>query len=327
MSLLNLSLITLSVLDTISDFVTKIGDKIDDIIDFISEFGADGVWASFLDNFLSVEFNIFGIDFDSANMLETAKSLISWANVKSVSVDGITLYSVGKTIYLIVKPVGIVLLVIFFLWGIIEQCKEIEHVTLERAGWWGFQFFIVYFLVTHAWSICTYILAQIDTVYDDISDSLSITSSGSSEIFDTIYNVFDNTGFFNGLLLTLGFLVLLFPYLGTIIQIFVQLLLRIIKIIFAISLSPIPLAMAVDEDTYRGKAIQYLAYVGSLGVEGILILFSAYVYTLGVQNISPISTEDSLGGISCIIAIMVMNALLLAAIQLSSEFAERITNR
>lgn len=270
-----------------------------------------------------IKLNIFNIDFDSENIIKTVKSITDWSSIQNLgSNNGITLYSIGETINSIIQPVALSLLAIFFMINIIKQCKEIERLSWERAGWWGLQLFILKFFVTNSYMFCTKIMTVVNEIYVDVGSRLNISSTYTLD--EGFRTAFANMGGFLHLLLPcLLYLVLLFPYIGTMVQIWAQLILRVVKILFCMAFSPIPIALAIEEENYRGKAIQYLMYTAGVGFEGVLILVGSYIYALGMSSMAGISGEN-LSVLGHIVGILILNSLFVAIIQLAHEFTDRL---
>lgn len=277
-------------------------------------------------NMYHIRINIFNIDFDSENIVGTVKSLTDWNTVQNFGLgNGVTLYSIGETISGIIRPVALTILAICFMISIINQCKEMDRVTWDRCGWWGLQFFILKFFVDNSYNICAGIMGEVNKIYSSIANGLNIDASFTlDEGFRQAFS--EMGGFLHLLLPCLLYLVLLFPYIGTIVQIWAQLILRVVKILFCMAFSPVPIALAIEEETYRGKAIQYLMYVGGVAVEGILILIGSYIYAIGMGSISGVG-GDNLGIVSHIVGILIMNSLFIAIIQLAHEFTDRMFAR
>lgn len=162
----------------------------------------------------------------------------------------------------------------------------------------------------------------VNNIYVDISNALSV-GSGVSSISQNVANAFKNyTSLGNILFGILLYVILAIPFIGSIIQIWAQVLLRVVKLMLCMAFSPIPLAMAVEGETYRGKAISYFMYAAGVGFESIVILLGSWIYTQGLSSVSKMTNA-----FPQIIGVLVMNALFIAIIQLSHEFSERIFGR
>ena len=108
----------------------------------------------------------------------------------------------------------------------------------------------------------------------------------------------------------------------TLIQIFTQIFLRVVKLIFCFAFAPIPIALAADDEG-RNKAIQYFLFAASIGIEAIIIYIATNIYAVGLSGLS--ASVDSISAISTIVAMLFLNGMYLAVIQYGSQFAERLT--
>lgn len=277
-------------------------------------------------NMYHIKVNILNIDFDSENIIKTVKSITDWSSIQNFgSGSGITLYSIGETINSVIQPVALSLLAIFFMINVIKQCREIERISWERVGWWGLQLFILKFFVSNSYMFCTKIMSVVNEIYTDIGSRLNISSTFTLD--EGFRAAFAEMG--GSVLLLLPcilYLVLLFPYIGTMVQIWAQLILRVVKVLFCMSFSSVPIALAIDEENYRGKAVQYLMYTAGVGFESILILVGSYIYALGMSSISGVG-GDNLGVLGHIVGILILNSLFVAIIQLAHEFTDRLFSR
>lgn len=117
-------------------------------------------------------------------------------------------------------------------------------------------------------------------------------------------------------------MILFIPFMTTIVQILTQIFLRVVKLILCFAFSPIPIALAADDEG-RGKAIQYFLFVASVGLEAIIIYIATNIYGIGLGGLS--STVGSTSAISTIVAMLFLNGMYLAVIQYGSQFAEKLT--
>lgn len=297
---------------------------ISDIWDEIWEPAREGLGEWFA-NMYHIKLHIFNIDFDSENMTSTIKSITDWDNVQNFGSEGITIYDIGQTINSFIVPIGLSLLVIFFMIHLIKQTQEIEKVTWERIALWACQFFILRMLIVKSYDLSTYIMRIVNEIYTDIGAGLNIdVAKGLDESFKSAFS--NMGGIFFALISVVLYVILLFPFIGTVVQIWAQLILRVVKIMFCMSFSPIPVALAIDGETYRGKAVQYIMYTAGVGLEGILILVGSYIYSLGMNSLTGVAGEN-LNAIGHIVGILIMNSLFIAVIQLSHEFSDRLFGR
>lgn len=295
----------------------------EDILNKINEWW-DGIMSSLsteigkgISSIYKIDVKLFGINFSTDDMYGTIASLTNFDKTKSLSI-----YTIGKTINELVVPVALSLLTLFFMISLIKRFTEIEKVGWERVLLWGCYFFLIKAFVHRSYSLLTTIMGIVNNIYVDVSNALSV-GSGVSSISQNVANAFKNyTSLGNILFGILLYVILAIPFIGSIIQIWAQVLLRVVKLMLCMAFSPIPLAMAVEGETYRGKAISYFMYAAGVGFESIVILLGSWIYTQGLSSVSKMTNA-----FPQIIGVLVMNALFVAIIQLSHEFSERIFGR
>lgn len=295
----------------------------EDILNKINEWW-DGIMSSLsteigkgISSIYKIDVKLFGINFSTDDMYGTIASLTNFDKTKTLST-----YTIGKTINELVVPVALSLLTLFFMISLIKRFTEIEKVGWERVLLWGCYFFLIKVFVQRSYSLLTTIMGIVNNIYVDVSNALS-AGSGVSSISQNVANAFKNyTSLGNILFGILLYVILAIPFIGSIIQIWAQVLLRVVKLMLCMAFSPIPLAMAVEGETYRGKAISYFMYAAGVGFESIVILLGSWIYTQGLSSVSKMTNA-----FPQIIGVLVMNALFVAIIQLSHEFSERIFGR
>lgn len=295
----------------------------EDILNKINEWW-DGIMSSLsteigkgISSIYKIDVKLFGINFSTDDMYGTIASLTNFDKTKTLSI-----YTIGKTINELVVPVALSLLTLFFMISLIKRFTEIEKVSWERVLLWGCYFFLIKVFVQRSYSLLTTIMGIVNNIYVDVSNALS-AGSGVSSISQNVANAFKNyTSLGNILFGILLYVILAIPFIGSIIQIWAQVLLRVVKLMLCMAFSPIPLAMAVEGETYRGKAISYFMYAAGVGFESIVILLGSWIYTQGLSSVSKMTNA-----FPQIIGVLVMNALFVAIIQLSHEFSERIFGR
>lgn len=295
----------------------------EDILNKINEWW-DGIMSSLsteigkgISSIYKIDVKLFGINFSTDDMYGIIASLTNFDKTKTLSI-----YTIGKTINELVVPVALSLLTLFFMISLIKRFTEIEKVGWERVLLWGCYFFLIKVFVQRSYSLLTTIMGIVNNIYVDVSNALS-AGSGVSSISQNVANAFKNyTSLGNILFGILLYVILAIPFIGSIIQIWAQVLLRVVKLMLCMAFSPIPLAMAVEGETYRGKAISYFMYAAGVGFESIVILLGSWIYTQGLSSVSKMTNA-----FPQIIGVLVMNALFVAIIQLSHEFSERIFGR
>ena len=76
----------------------------------------------------SFKFTVFGINIDSGNLIGTVESLTNFS-----SVQGINIWSIGKTVNDVIVPIALSLLILFFMINLIKKSMEVERMSWERV--------------------------------------------------------------------------------------------------------------------------------------------------------------------------------------------------
>ena len=263
----------------------------------------------------SFKFSVFGITLDSGNLINSVNSLTNFSNVQNINI-----WSIGKTVNNVIVPIALSLLILFFMINLIRKSMEVERISWERVVMSFVSFLLLKYFIQHGYDFLTAIMNITNDIFVSITNAIS-NSNSSINIADTLINaVLD--GFIDSIMTYGLYLILFIPFMTTIVQILTQIFLRVIKLIFCFAFSPIPIALAADDEG-RGKAIQYFLFSASVGLEAVIIYLATNIYAIGLAGLS--STVGSTNAISTIVAMLFLNGMYLAVIQYASQFAEKLT--
>lgn len=263
----------------------------------------------------SFKFTVFGIEMDSGNLIGSVHSLTNFSNVQNINI-----WYIGKVVNDCIVPVALSILILFFMINLIKKAMEVDRISWERIAMSFVVFLILKYFIQNGYSFLSSIMNVVNDIFTSITNALS-NSNSSINIADTLINAVPDK--FVDSILTYGlYLILFIPFMTTIVQILTQIFLRVVKLIFCFAFSPIPIALAVDDDG-RGKAVQYFLFAASVGIEAIIIYLATNIYAMGLAGLS--STVDSTNAISTIVAMLFLNGMYLAIIQYGSQFAEKLT--
>lgn len=263
----------------------------------------------------SFKFNVFGIEFNSGNLIDSVQKLTNFSNVQNINI-----WSIGKTVNDCIVPVALSLLILFFMINLIKKAMEVERISWERIVMSVVSFLLLKYFIQN----CYYFLSSIMNIVNDIFVSITgvVTNNNTDiNIAESLINAVP-TGFVDKIMTYGLYLILFIPFMTTIVQIFTQIFLRVVKLILCFAFAPIPIALAADDDG-RNKAIQYFLFTASVGLEAIIIYIATNIYAIGLSGLS--STIGSTNAISTIIAMLFLNGMYLAIIQYGSQFAEKLT--
>ncbi len=263
----------------------------------------------------SFKFTVFGIEIDSGNLIGTVESLTNFSNVQ-----GINIWSIGKTVNDVIVPIALSLLILFFMINLIKKSMEVERMSWERVVMAFVSFLLLKYFIQHGYDFLIAIMNITNDIFISVTEVISNTNS-TINIADVLIDAVPD-GFVDSIMTYGLYLILFIPFMTTIVQILTQIFLRVIKLILCFAFSPIPIALAADDEG-RSKAIQYFLFAASVGIEAVIIYIATNIYAIGLQGLS--STVESTNAISTIVAMLFLNGMYLAVIQYSSQFSEKLT--
>lgn len=263
----------------------------------------------------SFKFTVFGINIDSGNLIGTVESLTNFSNVQ-----GINIWSIGKTVNDVIVPIALSLLILFFMINLIKKSMEVERMSWERVVMAFVSFLLLKYFIQHGYDFLVAIMNITNDIFVSVTEAISNTNT-TINIADVLINAVPD-GFVDSIMTYGLYLILFIPFMTTIVQILTQIFLRVIKLILCFAFSPIPIALAADDEG-RSKAVQYFLFAASVGIEAVIIYIATNIYAIGLQGLS--ETVASTNAISTIVAMLFLNGMYLAVIQYSSQFSEKLT--
>jgi len=263
----------------------------------------------------SFKFNVFGIELDSANLIGSVQKLTDFSSVQTINI-----WSIGKVVNDCIVPVALSILILFFMINLIKKSMEVDRISWERIAMSFVVFFLLKYFIQNGYTFLSSIMNVVNDIFRTVTNAVS-NSNTNINIADTLINAIPD-GFVDSILTVGLYLILFIPFMTTIVQILTQIFLRVVKLIFCFAFSPIPIALAVDDDG-RGKAIQFFLFAASVGLEAIIIYLATNIYAIGLSGLA--GTVASTSAISTIVALLFLNGMYLAIIQYGSQFAEKLT--
>lgn len=263
----------------------------------------------------SFKFTVFGIELDSGNLVGTVQKLTNFASVKTINI-----WSIGKTVNEVIVPVALSLLILFFMINLIKKSMDVERISWERIVMSFVSFLLLKYFIQNGYDFLSTIMNIVNDIFITVTNVIS-NGNTNINIADTLIEAVPN-GFVDKIMTYGLYLILFIPFMTTIVQIFTQIFLRVIKLILCFAFAPIPIALAADDEG-RGKAIQYFLFSASVGIEAIIIYLATNIYAIGLSGLN--STLGSTSAISTIVALLFLNGIYLAVIQYAGQFAEKLT--
>ena len=261
------------------------------------------------------KFTVFGVTLDSGNLIGSVQQLTNFSNVQNINI-----WSIGKTVNDCIVPVALSLLILFFMINLIKKAMEVERISWERIVMTVVSFFLLKYFIQNGYRFLSTIMNIVNDILNSVASSIN-NGNTDINIADTLINAVPD-GFVNSIMTYGLYLILFIPFMTTIVQIFTQIFLRVVKLILCFAFAPIPIAISADDEG-RGKAIQYFLFSASVGLEAVIIYIATNIYAIGLAGLS--GTVGSTNAISTIVAMLFLNGMYLAVIQYGSQFAEKLT--
>lgn len=272
----------------------------------------------------SFAFSLFGIEISSDNLGQTIVNLLN----PNIIMNGekFTLYKYVEDINLSMVAIGTSLLTLFFM---IQLVKLLTQDGVERASWQKIVlrvalFFLLAAFVKGSLSFFKEISEMIyQGIYVPVENKIGFNTNEPFNLTEEIMLIINSQdNFLKEVLYTGVFIILAIPYMASIIMILSQVFLRAIKLLLYMMFSPIPIALAAEGDTYRGKAISFFMQFAGVCFEAVIIYIGTFIYMTGMK--SAVSVDGTFG---IIIAILFNNGLFAALISLSSQLSDRFFGR
>lgn len=275
--------------------------------------------ADVIKSLFDIAFEILGFSIDLSNIVPTVRSLCDFDVIMQSDI-----WFIAEKINTLLVPIGYSLLALFFYMELIRKAMEIDRLTWERIVMTGIKFYIMLTFIQHSFAL----LSLIMNIGNDIL--LSVTSaitndSGMQSLGDTMYTIVDETdGFLMDIVVGLLIIILYIPFIGTLLGALGQVFLRIVKIVIAFSISPIPFALAMYEGLQH-LAIKFCMIVAALSLEGVVAVICVVIYSLAVGSVKISGGMDLGGAVSTMLGLLLANGLLMASISAGSSYIERFT--
>lgn len=281
--------------------------------------------ASLIEKIYSFSFTLLGINIDSENMSGTIYSLLNMSTTNGILSNKFELYPLVSTIHSVVVPIAESLLVLFFLINLIKMLTQegVERVSWERITLRACVFFLLDHFIKNSVTYMGYVADVVQNdIFTGIIGQLGVSNT-TLNLGETLASIIEAQGTFDGIVYGVVFIILAIPYMATIIMILSQVFLRAVKLLIYIMFSPIPMALAAEGETYRGKCIAYFMSFAGVCFEAIFIYIGLYIYCKGLSG----TVVDEIGVMTVIVKVLFLNGLFSALIGLSSQLSEKMFGR
>lgn len=273
----------------------------------------------------SFTFYLFGLKFSTNDFSSSITQILSPDFILS---DNFQLYKYVQAVIDGVTPIAIQIVTLFFMISMIKLLTQegVERISWERIVLKACVFFILVYFINHSLDFFKVLGNIVQDVLDLVQSNITIDNGAKLNVADELINIAENAGKFEKYLYYCLYFILAIPYMGTLIMVLAQVMLRAIKILLYVMFAPIAIAFASEGDTYRGKALNYFLSFCGVCFEAIVIYVGTYIYTVGLNGMTQTSSGNG-NGISVVIGILFLNGLLSALIGASSQISEKIFGR
>lgn len=281
-----------------------------------------------LDMIYGWSFKLFGIKFSASNLEGTITSMCDFSERPD------TLWRIADWLNTVFVPLGLSLLTLFVIIHFIKSTQEgVERITWERIVLKVAVFFILAALIKESFNLFTSIFETVNDYFLDSKTTIlqgtgngelvtSLSTNEGMNFLDTMKKNIDEADFIDSILYFIVYLILAIPFNATIIMIITQVFMRIVKLVLCVTFAPIPIAMAAEGETFRGKAISYITYTASVACEAIVIYIGLAIYMWGMGMATSVD-----GVINSVISLLFLNGVFAAIISFGSQFCERLFGR
>lgn len=128
------------------------------------------------------KFTILGIEIDSGNLIGTVEKLTNFSDVQ-----GINIWSIGKTVNDIIIPIALSILILFFMINLIKKAMEVDRISWERIAMSFIAFLLLKYLIMNGYSFMSAIMNIVNDIFISITNVLSNNNSNIN-IADTLIN-------------------------------------------------------------------------------------------------------------------------------------------
>lgn len=320
--------------------------RADDSTDYVDPDGdgeidkdPDGGWEgkpleNILTSIYSAKITMFGIPIDFANLPDSIDNFIDIESLKDLSTSGggssadekakassLNLYDFFKdTVFPVAQGLGTTLLTLMMMWKYIKECMEVERFTWERALMIFAKMFIVNMFIGGAF----WILEMFANTANDLMSFITMSTPEVTSVGEALAQaVTDTSSWLEKMAVFVVGIMLAFAYYGTAIAVIIQVLVRVVKILVAMSFSPIPIALSMDEQ-HGTDVFRYCFWTFGLFLQAPIIKISTWIYSQVLTEVAGSGGDGLASVIPIAIGICVCNGLLAGLISMGQQVTDRV---
>lgn len=298
-----------------------------------NEYDEDGMLENAIIDAFTAKVTLFGTDIDFSNIGDSMAGFLSFDSMQSKSIDAsgnsVNLYNIFKeTVYPAAQGMGVSILTLMMMWKFIKEALEVERFSWQRVVMLVARACIVNMFIVNSFEMLSMLFQTVMDLMSHMSLGNIVTSAGASglgqvfaaAISDTSNWVIKIVMFFTGLLMV-------FTWYGTATAVVVQVLTRYVKILVGMALSPIPIALAVDEQ-HGTDSMRYLLWMTGVFLQAPIIQVCIQIYNLLLSeycsSLGDLSSIDFGTVIPLCIGVGLINGLLAAMISMAQQVTDKL---
>lgn len=203
------------------------------------------------------------------------------------------IWSIIEKIHESLMAIGLALLVLFFVWGMVKSCTNLNEVKRPETALRLFlRFCIARGLVVYGMELMTSIFKIVQGIISTINNTIGIGNVSQTTLPQPIIDACGEAGFLEsiplwavtllgGLFITILSFVMILTVYG-----------RFFKLYMYTAISPIPLAAAAGESTQNIATTFLKSYLG-VCMEGAIIILACIIYTSFISSAPTIDVSAS----------------------------------
>jgi len=116
----------------------------------------------------SFKFTVFGITFDSGNLIGSIQQLTNFSSVQNINI-----WSIGKTVNDCIVPIALSLLILFFMINLIKKSMEVERISWERIVMAVISFLLLKYFIQNGYTFLSAIMNIVNDIFIKITTVFS----------------------------------------------------------------------------------------------------------------------------------------------------------
>lgn len=119
---------------------------------------------------------------DSGNLIGSVQKLTNFS-----SVQGINIWSIGRTVNNVIVPIALSLLILFFMINLIKKAMEVDRISWERIAMSFVSFLLLKYFIQNSYTFLSTIMNIVNDIFVGVTNAIS-NGNSSINIADTLIN-------------------------------------------------------------------------------------------------------------------------------------------